>query len=123
MGIVDNQYRTLSCERCDKTVTFNIAEFQTPAGQKAVLEESPWIRTYRIANVIMDGRVFGYCSDECEIKGIESGIHNPIEKKVIEMPTGGNLEAIKKAAQLAAAQAEGTRRLKEGQPVNITPAS
>jgi hypothetical protein len=123
MGIVDNTYRTLTCSKCDKTLTFNIQEFQTPEGQKKTLEEAPWLRTYRILNVVLDGRVFGYCSDECTLRGIESGEVNPVEKKVIEMPAGGNLEAIKRAAAEAAAKAEGTRRLKEGQPVNIVPGS
>ena len=122
MGIVDSQYRTLSCESCQKAITFNIQEFQTPEGQKKIIEADPWIRGYRVSNMVFDGRVFGYCSSLCEIKGIESGAHEVVEKKVIEFPTGGNLEAIRKAAAEAAAKAEGTRRLKEGQPVNITPA-
>lgn len=122
MAITDTQFRSLTCESCPRTVTFNIQEFQTPEGQKKILEADPWIRSFRMTNMVMDGRVFGYCSSLCEIKGIESGAHEVIEKKVIEMPTGGNLEAIKRAAAAAAAAAEGTRRLKEGQPVNITPA-
>jgi hypothetical protein len=122
MAIVDSQFRTLTCESCDKAVTFSIQEFQTPEGQKKILEESPWIRGFRISNMVMDGRVFGYCSSLCEIKGIESGNHEVIEKKVIEFSTGNNLEAIKKAAAEAAAKAEGTRALKEGRPVNIQPA-
>jgi hypothetical protein len=120
MGIVDNAYKTLTCESCDKTVTFNVQEFQTPEGQKKTFEEAPWFRTYRMVNIILDGRVWGFCSDECTLKAIEKSLFNPIEKKLIE---GGNLEAIKRAAAEAAAKAEGTRRLKEGQPVNIVPGS
>jgi hypothetical protein len=123
MGIVDNQFRTLSCEQCEKTVTFSLQEFQTPDGQKRILEADPWIRGYRISNMVMDGRVYGYCSSLCEIKGIESGAHEFVEKKVIEFPTGNNLDAIKRAAAEAAAKAEGTKALKEGRPVSIQPGS
>jgi hypothetical protein len=123
MGIVDNQFRTVSCEQCDKTATFSLQEFQTPEGQKRILEESPWIRGFRIANMVFDGRVYGYCSSLCEIKGIETGSHEFVEKKVIEFPTGNNLEAIKRAAAEAAAKTEGTKALKEGRPVNIQPGS
>jgi hypothetical protein len=123
MSIVQTTFQTISCNSCDKTVTFDSAVFQTPEGQKGTIEANPWLRTYRMVNTILDGRASGYCTDECLLKAIEVGTFNPIEKKVIEMPAGGNLEAIKKAAAEAAAKAEGTRRLKEGQPVNIVPGS
>lgn len=123
MGIIDNTFRTITCAKCDKTTTFSVAEFQTPDGQKAILEASPWIRTYRIVNTVLDGRVWGFCSDECTLKSIEAAEFNPIEKKQVEIPTGGNLAAIKQAAAEAAAKAEGTRRLKAGEDVTIQPAT
>jgi hypothetical protein len=122
MAIVATTFQTVSCNSCDKTVTFNAAEFQTPAGQKEVLDANPWFRAYRAVNTILDGRVTGYCSDECLIKAIEAGTFNPIEKKVIESPVGGTDAAIRRAAAEAAAKQEGTRSLKEGRPVNIQPA-
>ena len=109
MGIVDNQFRTVSCDQCDRTATFSLQEFQTPDGQKRILEDSPWIRGFRIANMVFDGRVYGYCSSLCEIKGIEAGAHEFVEKKVIEFPTGNNLEAIKRAAAEAAGEGVVTR--------------
>lgn len=122
MAIVATTFQTISCNSCEKTVTFDAAVFQTPAGQKETIEANPWLRTFRMVNTILDGRVNGYCSDECLLKAVEAGTFNPIEKKVIEMPTGGNLEAIKRAAAAAKAAEEGTKRLKEGQPVDIRPA-
>lgn len=122
MAILATTFQTISCNICDNTVTFNAAEFQTPAGQKEVLENNTWLRTYRAVNTILDGRQFGYCSDECLIKAVEAGTFNPIEKKVIEFPTGGTDAAVRRAAAEAAAKVEGTKRLKEGQSVNIQPA-
>ncbi|SRR6266478_1975405 len=122
MAIVATTFQTISCNSCDKTVTFDAAVFQTPAGQKETIEANPWLRAYRAVNTILDGRVSGYCSDECLIKAIEAGTFNPIEKKVIDFPTGGIDASIRRAAAEAAAKVEGTRRLKEGQPVQIQPA-
>jgi hypothetical protein len=122
MAIVATTFQTISCNSCDKTVTFDAAVFQTPAGQKETIEANPWLRTYRMVNSILDGRVSGYCSDECLLKAVEVGTFNPIEKKVIEFPTGGNLDAIKRAAAAAKAAEEGTKALKDGRPVNIQPA-
>jgi hypothetical protein len=119
MGIVDNAFKTLTCESCTKTVTFDVQEFQTPEGQKKIFEEAPWFRTYRMVNIVLDGRVWGFCSDECTLKAIEKSLFNPIEKRLIE---GGNLEAIKRAAAEAAAKVEGTRRLKAGEDLAIQPA-
>lgn len=121
--IVEAMYRTLTCDSCGKNATFSAQEFQTPQGQKEIIEQIPWLRSYRVANNVYNGQTFGYCSDECEVKGIETGKHNhQDQKRVITLPSGNDLAAIKQAAAEAAARAEGERRLKAGEPVNITPA-
>lgn len=119
MGIVDATFRTLTCGSCDKTTTFNVQDFQNPELRKNVLNETPWINTYRILNTVLDGRVWGFCSDECTLKAMEKGEFNPVEKKLVQFPTGGNLEAIKRAAADAAQKAELERRLKAGEDVQV----
>ena len=119
MGIVDATFRTLTCGSCEKTATFNVQDFQNPELRKEVLNASPWINTYRILNTVLDGRVWGFCSDECTLKAMEKGSFNPVVQNVIQYPTGSNLEAIKKAAADAAAKQELERRLKNGEDVKI----
>lgn len=119
MGIVDATFRTLTCGSCDKTTTFNVQDFQNPELRKNVLNETPWISTYRILNTVLDGRVWGFCSDECTLKAMEKGEFNPVEKKLVQFPTGNNLEAIKQAAAAAAQKAELERRLKAGEDVQV----
>lgn len=112
MSIVDAQIRTISCNSCDKTVTFNMAEHA-----KIVADpENVWLRSSRVIQR-GDGRNFVYCSDECEIKGIEKGEHNiPEEKKIVEAP---NAEAIRVAAEAAKAAEEGTKALKSGKSTKL----
>lgn len=118
MSIVDNQYRTITCNgpNCTKTATFNIKEAE------AAVKENPWLENTRLVNRLSDGRVFAYCSDACEVDAVTAGSHNKEEKKVIEMPTGASREAIMRAAAAAKAAEEGAKALKEGRPVNIQPA-
>jgi hypothetical protein len=119
MSIVDNQYRTITCNGsdCDKTVTFDLKQVET------AVKENPWLENTRLVNRLSDGRVFAYCSDTCEVKAVTTGAHNKEEKKVVEMPTGSAREAILRAAQAAKAAEEGAKALKEGRPVNIQPAT
>lgn len=123
MSIIETAFRTITCnaEGCPNTATFDVQYANTPAGNKELLEANLWIKTTRVVSLIADGRNFCYCSDVCEVKGIESGTHNPVEKKVIEMPSGPALEAVKRAALAAKATEEGTKALKDGRPVNIQP--
>lgn len=119
MSVVDNTYRTITCNgpECDKTVTFE------PKDAEKTVKENPWLDNARLVNRLADGRVYAYCSDTCEVKAVTAGAHNKEEKKVVEMPTGSAREAILRAAQAAKAAEEGSRALKEGRPVNIQPAT
>jgi hypothetical protein len=122
--INDVNVRTIKCDAagCDKTVTFAQSE-----AEQAV-KDNPWIRTVRILQNIFSPnpqqppKVFVYCSDTCEVKGVESGAHNPVEKKIIQMPSGDALAAVKAAAAAAEAARVGTQALKEGRDVSIQPA-
>lgn len=119
MSIHDTVIRTITCNgpECKNTVTFEQKE------NKEAVDANPWLKSARVIQT-GDGRNLVYCSDVCEVNGVGSGAHNPPEaKKVIEMPTGGSLDAIKKAAAAAKAAEEGTKALREGRPVNIQPAS
>jgi hypothetical protein len=119
--ISDVSVRTIKCDApgCDKTVTYAESE----AAQ--AIKDNPWVRTVRILQNVFSlnpqqpPRVFVYCSDPCEVKGVESGAHNPIEKKIIQPPTGDALAAVKAAAAAAEANRAGTQALKEGRDVSI----
>lgn len=115
MSIVDNSYRTVTCNGCDKTVTFPT---QNEAAVKEVLDANPWMKTLRVVQQIAGGRNFAYCSDACELAGVASGAHNPEEpKKIIGTPAGAGQIA---AAAAAAREAEkATKAMKEGSPVTL----
>lgn len=113
MSIVDVQVRTISCNSCDKTATFNMKDHQQ------ALQDNAWLNSTRVIQT-GDGRNFVYCSDECEVVGVGTGAHNlPEKKKLVEVPTAGANEAIKIAAQAAKAAEEGTKAMKEGRPTKL----
>jgi hypothetical protein len=122
--INDVSVRTIKCDApgCDKTATFAQSE-----AEQAV-KDNPWIKTVRILQNIFSPnpqqapKVFVYCSDVCEVQGVQSGLHNPVEKKIISMPTGDALAAVKAAAAAAEAARVGTQALREGRDVSIQPA-
>ncbi len=109
MGTIDTTVRTITCNgpACEKTATF------TQQTQQDVIDQNPWLKTDRHV-ATFDGRSLGYCSDVCEVEGVKSGVHAPPEKKVIQMPTGDAMAAIRAAAAQQAADIEGTKALKEG---------
>ncbi len=118
MSIANSVVQTIKCDApgCDKAIIF--AQSETPE----VVKANAWLRGVRIVqglfteNPNIPNKTFVYCSDTCEVNGTGTGKHNPIEKKVIEMPTGDQLAAIRAAAAQAQAVAEGTQALKEGRP-------
>jgi hypothetical protein len=113
MSIVDTQIRTVSCNSCDKTATFDVKD------QKAI-EEQPWLKNVRIIQVVSVGRNFVYCSDECEIAGVASGAHNiPEEKKIVDVPDGQSAAAIQIAANAAKQAEQATKALKDGKPAKL----
>ena len=122
MSIVDQIFRTVTGNGvgCTNTATFENPQDragQAAAGAKAA-EENPWMKTARMLQT-SDGRPFFYCSDLCEISGIEAGYHNQIEKPKVEIPTGGAQAQIAKAAAAAKALEEANRAIKSGQPATV----
>ncbi|MDA4130151.1 MAG: hypothetical protein OK457_05235 [Thaumarchaeota archaeon] len=110
MSIIDVQYRTITCNTCGKTVTFNQADAQK------VTEENPWLKTVRIVQTAQ-GRNFVYDSDVCEIEATGKGAHNPEERKQIVLPEGTN--AMQMAAAQAAEAEKTTDALRRGAPVTV----
>lgn len=113
MPILDVQVRTISCEQCDKTVTFSMKDHQQ------ALKDNEWLSTSRVVQT-GDGRNFLYCSDKCEVEGVGTTKHNvPEPKKVVDIPQAGAAQAVKIAAQQAEAARAGTKAIKEGKPANL----
>jgi precorrin-3B methylase len=91
-------------EGCDKSVQFD------ESTKQQALADNLWLRTYRTVQS-GDGRSFGYCGDVCEVKGVESGVHNiPEPPKIVP----GNQAAIAAAAHAAAATRSGDANLRSG---------
>ena len=112
MAVIDAVIRTVTCGVCDKTITFNRAE------EQKMFNENPWMLGLRVVQTA-DGRNFSYCSDLCEIKGTETGVHNVPQKKTVEIPNGPSTAAIQEAAKAAALAEAATKALKEGQQVTL----
>lgn len=113
MPIINLQYRTITCDKCGKTITFEA----TNGLLADVVEANPWLKTNRAVQTA-DSRVFSYCSDVCEIENVGTGIHNAPEPKQVQQPTGG-------ATAIAQAAAEARRRqlandaIKNGEPIKV----
>jgi|ERR1700733_5812869 len=113
MGVVDAQFKTITCNTCEKTVTY-----QHPQELTATVEANPWIKTSRFVQT-GDQRTFLYCSDLCEIAGIETKIHNVQEAPKVEIPTGGAQAQIAAAAAAAKAAEQANKALHEGKPASV----
>ena len=122
MGIVDNQFRTVTCDACSKTVTYEQQVDPRTGRQGGIdpktLEENPWLKTNRIV-LTADGLNFGYCSDLCTIKGLEAGLFNMPEPQKVEIPQGSAQAQIAAAAAAAKAREEATKSIKEGAPTKV----
>lgn len=93
-----SKIQIVQCEQCQKTSS---AEMVGEGALEKALAQDPWLRTYRTIQT-GDGRVFGYCTDICEIEGVKSGAHNmPEEKKVDTNATLGNIAALAQKAKEA----------------------
>lgn len=113
MSILDSAFRTVTCDGCNKTITF---QQQDQEAMKKAVEDNPWLKTLRIVQT-SQGRNFAYCSDECELKSVSEGKHNPEEpKRVIAAPSAS---AMAQAAAAAKQAEEATRNIKSGQPVTL----
>lgn len=107
MSIVDQQFRTITCNGagCEKTITFNSTD------AKQAEEQNPWLKNCRIVST-PGKQPFVYCSDSCEVSGVTTGQHNPVEAKPTIVP--GNSASIKAAAAAAAVAEQATKDLKAG---------
>jgi hypothetical protein len=114
MSVIDQVFRTFTCNNpsCSKTLTWPAQE------EQKVFQENEWLMGLRVVNTL-DNRRFSYCSDICEIKGVETGQHNLVQKPKVEIPTGPAVDAIQKAAQAAAQAEAATKALKEGAQVTL----
>lgn len=116
MGIVDlkTEYRTMTCNSCNHTATFDKEK------PNDVVKENPWLLGGRMVQT-GDGRVFWYCADECEVKGVTTGNHNiPEEKKVISIADAGGNAAIRRAADAARQLEEANRAIRAGEPTKLS---
>ena len=113
MGVVDTAYKSITCNSCNKTVTY-----QHPQKLAATVEANPWIKTSRFVQT-GDQRTFLYCSDLCEISGIESKLHNVQEAPKVEIPTVGAQAQIQAAAAAARAAEAANKALHEGKPASV----
>lgn len=116
MGIVDGTFRTVTCDACGRTVTYE--QNQRGGIDPKILEENPWLKTNRVV-LTADGRNFGYCSDLCNVEGLKSGLFNMPEPKQVEIPAGSAQAQIQAAAAAAKAREEATKSIKEGVPTKV----
>jgi hypothetical protein len=107
MATVVSSFVTIGCDaaECGKTVTFP----QTPEAEKEAIQDNPWLNCMRFVQTIK-GEKFGYCSDECEIKGAATGNHN--QKKIVTEGVSPAQATLLAQAQERARQA--TEAMKSG---------
>lgn len=111
MSIQQLTFITITCDTCRKTVTFEATE----ESQKEAVHDNPWLNTHRAIQT-WDARKFGYCSDECEAKAIVTGVHNKLEKRIVEASSQAQVDLAAKAAQQAA---QANAALHQGSPVTL----
>lgn len=115
MSTVISSFVTITCDaQCGKSVTFA----QNEQAQNEAVKDNPWLQAIRFVN-LPDNRKFGYCSDECEIKGIGTGAHNPVQPKPV-IHTGSD-QAIALAAQAQENARKAEAALKAGQGITVHP--
>jgi len=111
-------YTTLTCDHCEKTVTF----LATQAGEQEALtkEENLWVRktARRVSSLVpAEGRqepqVYLLCSDKCEIEHAATGKHNVPEPKRI-IAGAATAASVAEAAAVAKATEAATKQMKAG---------
>jgi hypothetical protein len=114
LSTIQTTFVTINCDSpgCGKTVTFPATE----QGQAEALQETAWLHALR-SIILPDGRKPSYCSDECEIKAVATGVHNKLEPKKI-ISAGGDA-GVGLAAKAAAQAAATTQALKQGSGVTL----
>jgi hypothetical protein len=116
MGVVQTVLNTITCNGpgCDKVITYA----QAKEKETFELPENVWLMGLRTIQTL-DQRKFSYCSDTCELKGVESGQHNkPEPKKIIS--NVATPAQIQQAADAAKAAEAATIAIKAGQPVTLS---
>lgn len=115
MGMIQIQYRTVTCDApsCKNTVTFE--QRQDNRGIVEAMEKHPWIKTVR--EVQASGRQFLFCSDACELESVAAGNHNPVERKTIVLPEGANAMAAAEAQ--AKIQEAADKAIKTGSGIQV----
>lgn len=110
MSVVETMFRTVTCNTCEKTVTYEVKDeqqtFNTPGNE--------WLLGLRTIQAL-DQRKFTYCSDICEVEGIKTGQHNMAQKKLIE--SAASPAQVAQAAAAAKAAEQATKALQGGRPV------
>jgi len=111
--VVESKFLTFSCDapECGKAITFAA----TQEDHKAALASNPWLTTMRFIKAA--GKEVSYCSDECEIRAVATGAHNPVEPKLIV--DTANQAQINLAAEAAKRAANATAALKAGAGVQL----
>jgi len=124
LAITNQVVQTIKCDApgCDKLVTFAVSQTEE------TIKNNPWLKTTRLVQIMLKegpqapDKTFTYCSDVCEVEGIKTLKHNFEEKKLIQMPTGDQLAAVRAAAQAAEAARTADAALREG-TATIQPAT
>lgn len=114
MPVVNSVFVTIGCDAlgCTRSATWA----QTKEDEEAAFQLNPWLNTVRFISTL-DKRNLSYCSDECEIKGSGTGVHNKLEPKKI-VP-GVNQAQVDLAARAAQQAATATAALKQGTGVTL----
>jgi hypothetical protein len=102
----------VKCERegCEHEISFD------QSTKEKTLNDNLWLRSYRTVQT-GDARSIGYCSDICELKGIETGKHNiPEAPKIVPV---GNSAAVAAAAAAAANAKAQDAAIRSGQPAKV----
>lgn len=112
--VVESKFVTFSCDapECGKAATFAA----TKEDKQVAVLNNPWLNSMRFITT-SSGLQVSYCSDECEIKAVSSGAHNPQEPKRIVDAT--NQAQINLAAEAAKRAASATAALKSGAGVQL----
>jgi hypothetical protein len=115
LSVIDLTYRTITCDGCQKTVTF-----QNPnPDMNAVLEANPWLKNNRMVQTASTQKMFSYCSSLCEIDGLKTGSHDFQEAPKVAIAQGSAQAQIAAAAAAAKAQEEASKALKAGGPIQL----
>jgi hypothetical protein len=120
MAIQEQVSRKISCDNpkgCEKSISFPLppGDMQPQQQQQMMAAvfnqpENAWLKGLRLLET-SDGRRLAYCSDVCEISGIQSGQHNRPEPKAI---VEANAATMHQATAAADAEKKSNENLKSG---------